>query len=199
MLKSGQVHFFVGQVVEVNADETLKVSIFGVTPQVDAGLPGTEPALEAIDGVRFVTPPGQRGGYAEKMTVLVMHWQEGWDPVDAYLVLGCIGSENAHTDANGDRTLLAHPGGKVVSADATKVHLGSTTATKGVARKTDAVTSMPADDATFWALIGALAGAWNAAAVAGGPLLVPQGPALAVPNTLASKITGGSDVVFADD
>ena len=93
----------------------------------------------------------------------------------------------------------ATTGGKQVRCTATTVKLGGPTATKAVIRAGDSTLSNASTDAAFWTWFALLLAAWNAAAVAGGPLIVPIAGAPVVVTSQAGVSVGGSSVVKAVD
>ena len=90
-------------------------------------------------------------------------------------------------------------GGKQIRLTATTVKLGGTGATKAVIRAGDSTLSNASTDAPFWTWFALLLAAWNAAAVAGGPLIVPIAGAPVVVTSQAGVSVGGSTVVKAVD
>ena len=93
----------------------------------------------------------------------------------------------------------ATDGGKQIRITATTIKLGGLTATKAVIRAGDSTLSNASTDAGYWTWHALLLAAWNAAAVAGGPLIVPIAVAPVVVTSQAGVSVGGSAVVKAVD
>ena len=218
MLKAGEVHWLRGRVAAVNGDGTLELELPGETPeQSETGGPDGGPTWETVDGIRCLTPPGVRGGYAKGMQVWVAQVAEGWDPVEMYLVWGKVQSEDPHPDDDGTRTLLTSPGGQMVISlsdyeGERRIELGrkglsEVPLTKGVARLDDPTVVdgttdpamlawMTAVDAAIGAIAGKLNGGATPAPVVSAPgTVVPT----AAPGSIVGKVSGASEAVFAEE
>ena len=108
--------------------------------------------------------------------------------VDVGIVIASESREHRPTGGAAGDVVLYDAHGHQIRLVSSGIQLGEG-ASLGVARTTDAVTSVPADDGAFWTWVGAVSGYING--------LVPG--TVVPPVSLTSKVTGGSGTVKAVD